>query len=73
MIFQRRAEIAEATPVRFFMAVYDAEGVRAAGSEQKVMSSHGVFNQVEHDIAAIGIEGMTGGQKDRFRIVDGPA
>jgi hypothetical protein len=69
ILFQNSTKISKTSPVRLFVTVNNTEGIRAAGRKQKVVSSHRVLNDPEHNIAPVGIKGMTGSKKNRFGVI----
>lgn len=73
MWLQSSGQIAKAATMRFFVAVDDAKSVFAARGEEEVVSSHCVFDNTKHHVAAVGVEWITRGQVDAARIVECPA
>lgn len=59
--------------MRMGVAVNDPEGVAAAGCQQKIMSANRVFHYFKHNIAAVGVKGMSLCEEDRPGVVDGAA
>jgi hypothetical protein len=70
IFLKRFAQIAMASAMRVCVSVNDPEGIGAARCEQKIVSSYGIFNYPEHNIASVRIERMTLGQKNGFSIVN---
>lgn len=70
---ERTAQIAVAAVMRVSVAINNAERVAATGGEQEIVTSDIVFHDVEHDVAAVGIKWMPGGEKQRLIIIKGTA
>jgi hypothetical protein len=68
-IFQGFTKVAKTTLVRVLVPINNAKGVSTARRKQEIVASDSVFYDLEHDIAAVGIERVTGSEKDSFGIV----
>jgi len=70
---QRFTQVSEASSVRMGIAINDTESICAAGSEQKIMTADSIFHNLKHNIASVRVKWVSFGQKDSFRIINGPS